>query len=107
MIILGGLGLLMGAFYIFMLVSGYAADAQFRDSGVMAARIVNCVLGLIWGAIVIFGGFQMRALKARGSVITAAIFAMLPCNVCCILGIPVGAWALVTVSQPDVKDAFQ
>jgi hypothetical protein len=36
----------------------------------------------------------------------ASIFAMLPCNPCCLLGLPIGIWALVVLSNEDVKDAF-
>jgi len=108
MIVLGGLGLLMGLLNIFVLITGMGADPNMKgDAAYMAGRTIGAVVSVVWAAIVILGGFQMRGLRSRGSVITAAIFAMVPCNPCCILGIPVGAWALFTVNQPDVKDAFR
>jgi len=39
---------------------------------------------------------------------TASILSMLNFgNCCCLLGIPVGIWALVILLMPDVKEAFR
>jgi len=35
-----------------------------------------------------------------------SIVAMVPCNICCLLGLPFGIWALVVIVRPEVKDAF-
>jgi hypothetical protein len=38
---------------------------------------------------------------------TAAILAMIPClSSCCIVGLPLGIWALVVLSKPEVKSEF-
>jgi hypothetical protein len=36
----------------------------------------------------------------------AAIMAMIPCNCCCLLGLPFGIWALVMLMKPEVKSQF-
>jgi hypothetical protein len=39
---------------------------------------------------------------------TGAIVAMLPCFLpCCCLGLPVGIWAVMVISKPDVHAAFR
>lgn len=37
---------------------------------------------------------------------TSAILALLPCSLVCIIGIPVGVWALVVLLNPEVREAF-
>src|SRR5262245_9569407 len=67
---------------------------------------IVALVGLIWGAVVTLGGVKMMQLQSRGSVMVAAIFAMLPCNFCCLAGLPIGIWALVVLNNPEVKEAF-
>ena len=58
--------------------------------------------------VILLGGVQMLRLKSRGLSMTASIMAMIPCfaSACCVIGIPVGIWALVVLGSPDVKAAF-
>ena len=38
----------------------------------------------------------------------AAVVALLPCvSPCCLVGLPIGIWALTTMNKPEVKDAFR
>jgi hypothetical protein len=55
-----------------------------------------------------WGGWQMRQLKNWGVALAAAILVMVPCSdyCCCCFGIPVGIWALVMLTKPEVKSAF-
>jgi len=80
-----------------------AMQASSRGSG-----IFQSLIGLGFSGFVIFGGLQMRSLKNWGVALAAAIIAMLPCgtNCCCCLGIPIGIWALITLTKPEVKSAF-
>jgi hypothetical protein len=32
---------------------------------------------------------------------------MLPCSLCCVVGIPVGLWAFTVLRDEDVKKAFK
>ena len=38
----------------------------------------------------------------------ASILAMIPClSPCCLIGLPIGIWALVILMKPEVKAAFK
>jgi hypothetical protein len=64
-------------------------------------------IGLALSLFVLYGGMQMMKLRHRGIVMAAAITALIPCiGPCCLVGIPIGIWVLVTISKPDVKTAF-
>jgi hypothetical protein len=36
----------------------------------------------------------------------ASVVAMLPCQCCCLFGLPFGIWALVVLNKPEVKSHF-
>jgi hypothetical protein len=58
----------------------------------------------------LYGGLKMKDLRAYPLALTAAIVALVPClgaNVCCCIGMPVGAWALYVLTRPEVKGAFR
>ncbi|HLW64099.1 MAG TPA: MJ0042-type zinc finger domain-containing protein [Gemmataceae bacterium] len=67
--------------------------------------IVIGAIGLIWSILVFVGSLQMKALKSRGMAMTGAILALIP-NYCCLLSLPFGIWALVVLSDAEVKEAF-
>jgi predicted Zn finger-like uncharacterized protein len=81
---------------------GNNADAMIQG----ASGVVGAILGLCWGGIVVAGALKMKNLQSYGLAMTACIVAMLPCNGCCILGLPFGIWGLVAINQQGVKDAF-
>jgi hypothetical protein len=71
-------------------------------------NIVPSLLGIGIGAVIIFGCVKMMRLENRGLAYAVCIMAMIPCvSPCCILGLPFGIWALVMLSDNDVKSAFQ
>jgi hypothetical protein len=70
------------------------------------ANIVGPFLNLAWGLIVLFGGIQMKKLKSRGFVMFSCVWAMLPCTLCCMIGIPFGIWGLVAINDESVKRYF-
>jgi hypothetical protein len=49
----------------------------------------------------------MKSLRGYGYAMTGAIVAMLPCNLCCLLGLPFGIWAIMAMSREEVKRAFR
>lgn len=57
-------------------------------------------------AFVLFGAIKMLKLKSHGFALAACIVAMLPCQCCCVLGLPFGIWGLVVLLKPEVKAAF-
>lgn len=68
--------------------------------------IATGLLGVALGVFVIFGAVKMKKLENHGLGIGASIVAMLPCTCCCVLGLPIGIWALVVLSKPEVKAYF-
>lgn len=69
--------------------------------------VISSIIGMIIAALIIFAGIRMLKIQNRGFAIAASILAMIPCiSPCCIIGLPVGIWALVVLNDNDVKMAF-
>ena len=50
---------------------------------------------------------KMKKLESYGWAMTASILALAPCiSPCCLVGLPIGIWALVVLAKPEVKSAF-
>jgi hypothetical protein len=50
----------------------------------------------------------MKRLENHGMSMAAAIIAMVPCiSPCCLIGLPIGIWALTVLNDPSVKAAFR
>jgi len=65
------------------------------------------VISIVIAAFIIYAAMQMRQLKTWGMAVAASIVAIFPCtSPCCIVGIPIGIWALVILFKPEVKAAF-
>lgn len=84
---------------------------QFRDmmeQSSMLGNVVGGVLNIGGAALIAFGAWRMKELKSYGLAMTAAILAMIPCftSCCCLLGLPVGIWAIIVLLDKDVKAAF-
>jgi hypothetical protein len=72
-----------------------------------AVGVVSCLIGLALSALVAYGARQMQTLSSFGWGVTAAVLALIPCtSPCCVLGVPIGIWALVVLYRPDVRAAF-
>lgn len=66
------------------------------------------VIGLAMSVVVFMGASKMKNAESYGLAMAAAIIAMVPCvSPCCLLGLPLGIWALVVLLKPEVKAAFQ
>jgi hypothetical protein len=52
----------------------------------------------------------MMKQQSYGFAVTASILAMVPCvgtsTCCCLIGLPIGLWALIALTQPDVRATF-
>jgi len=74
-------------------------------SGVVGA-IFNSI-GILVSGLILFGAIKMRKLENYGLAMTTSILAMIPCiSPCCLIGLPIGIWAVVVLSKPEVKSAF-
>jgi hypothetical protein len=69
------------------------------------AGVICLVVALVNG-FVLFGAIKMLRLQNFGLVMAAVIVAMLPCQCCCLLGLPFGIWALMVLNKPEVKSHF-
>jgi hypothetical protein len=70
--------------------------------------VVTTVSSLVIGTLIIYAMLKMRRLESYGLSLTGTILAMLPCiSPCCLLGFPLGIWALIVLLEEDVKRYFQ
>lgn len=75
-------------------------------SGVVG--VTSCVVGMVLSGVVLYGALQMKNLRSYGWAMTACILAMVPCtSPCCLVGLPIGIWALVVLLKPEVKSALK
>lgn len=66
------------------------------------------VIGIVIAVVIFMGAGKMKNLQSYGFAMAATILAMIPCiSPCCLIGLPVGIWALVVLMKPEVKGAFQ
>jgi hypothetical protein len=58
--------------------------------------------------IIMYGGVQMLSARKYSVALLAAILALMPfSSLCCVLGVPIGIWAIVVLRNPEVRAAFQ
>ena len=73
------------------------------DGGMNDAPSVHILIS----GVIFYGGLKMKSLENHGLAVATGVLAVIPCtSPCCLLGIPVGIWALVVLSKPEVKSAF-
>jgi len=114
LMITAGLGFLVQAASLFMNLFGasiLASQAQGNEalahmfSGAAGAVIAG--LAMIVAIVIFMGAAKMKKLQSHGFAVTASVIAMLPCvSPCCLIGLPIGIWALVVLNKPEVKAAF-
>ena len=72
-----------------------------------AMGIATTLISIGVGVLIIYAALQMKKLQSYGLAMAGTIVAMIPCiSPCCILGLPIGIWALVVLLKPEVKAAF-
>jgi hypothetical protein len=86
------------------------ATDQTEDSwGAVLGGTIGLILVVpfvLLGFLVLWGGVLMRQVRSLPLCITAGVLAVLPCNPCCFVGIPIGVWALASLTDDTVKAAF-
>jgi hypothetical protein len=88
--------------------SGPAGDegAPYRMGGLLAEVVF--LLSTIAAPFIIKWAVDMLKGRNYSSAKKAAILAMIPMTSCCFLfGAPVGLWALMVLSKPEVKTFFE
>ena len=115
LIVLNAIGMLFAVMGIVMQAIGAGNPGGFSTTGGgasyqagTAGNIVIYGIGLLIGGFIIYGLMQMRTLRKRTLSMIAIILNMIPCfGSCWCLGLPFGIWALIVMSKPEVKAAFQ
>jgi hypothetical protein len=79
--------------------------ARYAFGGALGT--VGALIGLAVAGFILWAALQMKALRNWTIALVASILAMIPCiSPCCIIGLPIGIWALVVLLKPEVKAAF-
>jgi predicted Zn finger-like uncharacterized protein len=101
------LSLLGNLFGVGLAAAAPASRGNQADLAVNAVTGVGgAIFGLLYWTVVLVGAIKMKSLSSYGFAMTSCIMSMLPCQCCCILGLPFGIWGLVMLNKPVVKDAF-
>lgn len=87
-------------------LGGVARDERFAQLLGGTLGMVSNLLGLVLYSVAIWGALKMKALQSYGLSVASAVIVMLPCSCCCLIGLPIGIWALVVLLNADVKAAF-
>ena len=114
---LGGLaqiaGILMNALGAGAGLAGAGMDGQpdapaWANAMSGGIGIVSGIIGLIMAVVILLGALKMKKLENFSFAMTASVIAMVPCiSPCCLIGLPIGIWALVMLNKPEVKSAFR
>lgn len=71
-------------------------------------QLASNAFGLALAILILVGGIKMRKLENYGLSMAGAIVAVLPCySLCCLIGMPMGIWAIVVLCDAQVKAAFK
>lgn len=96
-----GIGMSIGSFWEWRHMQWYE---DFIEG---VAGMGSAIVGLIIAAFIIYAALKMKEMKQWSLAVAASILAMIPCiSPCCIIGLPIGIWALVVLMKPEVKEAF-
>lgn len=117
LLVAGVLGVLADGFQIFQVLAlpPPVPDPQMppwlNDLQQQAHSPVAAVFGVIFAVlslVIVIAAIKMMNLRSWGLALTGSILAMVNLgNGCCLLGLPFGIWALITLTNPEVKAAFE
>ncbi len=81
--------------------------ADFLKYYLAYAFVINLV-NLVIQLVIMVGGVRMYQMRNYGLSFAAAILACIPCigGCCCIIGIPLGIWAIKALNREETKEAF-
>jgi hypothetical protein len=103
-------GLLMNIFGVTMGAAGMQGSEEMPQWVNMMSGglgIVQSILAMGMSVLILLGALKMKKLENYTFSIIATIVAMVPCiSPCCLVGLPIGIWALVVLNKPEVKSSF-
>jgi hypothetical protein len=109
--ILGFFGQIAGMIYQVGFAARFASQQHMQLPWASAMTptisIISALIGIAVSGVILYGALKMRKLENHGMAMTSSILAMIPCvSPCCLIGLPIGIWALVVLTKPEVKNAF-
>lgn len=111
--VIGFIGQVLGVIWQIGFAASFAQQQQQMQMpwGSMmtpTVAIISALIGIAVSGVILFGALKMKKLENHGLALTSSILAMLPCvSPCCLIGLPVGIWAVVVLTKPEVKNAFR
>jgi hypothetical protein len=76
--------------------------------GLVKVGVAYSLLGAAFNSLILFGAISMMNLQRYVLAIISSVLVMLPLtSPCCLIGLPVGIWALVALTRPGVSEAFR
>ncbi len=82
-------------------------EAAFAMIAMIAVYGTMGLVAIVVNIISIVGAVGMKKLRSRGFAMAAAILQMIPCfSSCWPLGLGMGIWAIIVLSDPAVRRAF-
>jgi hypothetical protein len=114
------LGIIMGVIALLLNLIGVGAGAAGAmgafDGGEDAifafgqgiVGMIQSLVGIVVGIICVIGSNKMRNLESYSFSLASAILVMIPCvSPCCLIGLPIGIWAVTVLNDPFVKSSFR
>jgi len=105
-------GIITAAFasiYLVLMLIGIVATIAQNDPGETLEAFAGFgmfLIPLVRAGLIIYGAVQMKKLKNYPFAMTAAILSVIPFCSCVFIDLPFGIWALVVLSNTQVKQAF-
>jgi hypothetical protein len=85
-------------------------EAMAQNAAGNAMGYLFLAINIAAAVLIAVGALKMKSLESYGLAMTASILAMVPCigtsSCCCVIGLPIGLWALIVLMDKDVKAAF-
>ncbi len=116
LIVVAAIGMLfqLGSILMHVLGAGLGVLGVAGGNNDAFGSLFSGVFGLVFngfafvlGGVVIYGALKMKELQNYPLAMASAIIALVPCtSPCCVLGLPIGIWALVVLLNQEVKGAF-
>jgi len=75
----------------------------------LGAGLTMAAIWFLVACFILYAGLQMSRLRSRELCLVASVLAMIPCTtaICCLVGLPMGIWALIVLNRPEVRAAFR
>ena len=110
--ILGALVQMVSLIRLLLMHTPMPANSQMPGQAWVAmlsgpVGVAVSIIAILMSVVILLGALKMKKLESYGLAMTASILAMIPClSPCCVIGLPIGIWALMVLSKPEVKSAF-